>query len=302
MERAIAVLTLLALAGCMGVENPRALDEPVIVHHAQFRDGKLPAGSTGPKITATSIGTGSFRPGGIHVPLSGRATGEAYSVGVSLLGQGSGHWIVPVGPEDLLTPGELTWDLSFDVGVELEPGAYELGVVAIDGKGRAGPESRIEVCALSDLPDNRNVCKPDNEPPAAIAALRWNSDVDLDLVVIAPDGTRYNRSNFSQLEGDEVIARLDADGSSGCHKDGRRIENFVWLKKPQKGTWFLYANLFDACESRAVSFELTTYRKQTNGDGTFALREEKSVGAELLRAQTKSDATVPLYLTKIEFP
>ncbi len=296
----------LGLTACLGVDHSIGVDEPMVVHQGTFRKAKLPgtaeAQPGAPKVTSTTLATGSFNPGAPDVSLSGRVSADAYSVGVRFLDRGTGYWVVPAGAEDILTPGELTYELSFDVGSDVEPGPAQLGVVAFDERGKAGQQNRIDVCVLSDLPDNRNVCKPENEPPAAIAALRWNTDADLDLIVIAPDGTRYGRSNFSQLDGDEVVARLDADANSGCALDGKHIENFAWLEQPQKGTWYIYANLFDACQKQAVRFELTTYRKHDNGDGTFALNEEKSVAGEILRAQTQPDAARPLYLGKIEFP
>jgi hypothetical protein len=299
-------LALTVTSACLGVEDPIALDEPIVVHDGNSKKGKLP-GKNGevanaPRVTSTALGTGALRPGAQRVPVSGRVTGDAYSVGIRLLGEGTGYWVVPAGAEDLLTPGELTWDLSFDVGLDVAPGQHELGIVALDEQGRAGQQNRVEVCVLSDLPDRGNVCNAQNEPPAAIASLRWNSDADLDLIVIAPDGTRYSRSNFSQVVNEEVVARLDADGSSGCLLDGRRSENFVWEKQPQKGTWYVYANLFDACGKPSVSLELTTYRKHDNKDGTFALDEQRIFSAQLLRAQTNPDAAKPLYLTSIEFP
>ncbi len=290
-------------AGCRGVDDPRALSEPLVVHQADFKPGALPrVDPEGPSITTLEVGTLTLLPGLPHVPIAGRTTEGAFSVGVRLLDQGSGYWVVPVGAEDLLTPGERLWELAFDVGHGVAPGRKTLGLVAFDEAGRAGPQASIGVCIRSELPDEGNVCDPTIEPPAAIASLRWNADADLDLIVIAPDGTRYGRNKFSQVVDGKVVARLDADRTSGCLLDGRRIESFAWKEQPPKGTWYVYANLFDACAEPSVRFELTLYRKQSHAGGSFSLREEKVVGGQLLRAQSRADAERPLYLTKIEFP
>jgi hypothetical protein len=303
----IGLFTL--LFACGGADSPSGLDEPIIVHQGNFKDGALPGKKPDPDatdtklaITSSELGTGSLRPGSVNVPLSGRASGDTYAIGVSLLGQGSGYWVRPAAAEDPLVPGELDWDLTFDIGADVEPGKHQLGIVAIDKNGHGGLQSATEVCVRSDLPDEGNVCNPSKEPPVAIAALRWNVDSDMDLLVIAPDGTRYSRSKFSEIVNDEVVARLDGDSNSGCQLDGRHGEYFIWSKKPKKGTWYIYANLFDACQKTAVRFELTTYRKHTLKDGTFALHEERSVAGELLRAQAQPSAEFPLYLTKIDFP
>jgi len=304
-----AILALgLGLSACAGTEDPSALDEPVVVPFGDFKKGKLPGTSSKkgspeqPFITSAALATNRLRPGIQNVPFSGRATDGAYSVGVRLLDQGSGYWVRTVLAPDTFSPDEREWNLTFNVGILAEPGKQALGVVAFDKDGRPGSITRVDVCVESDLPDNGNVCDPKVEPPKALASLRWNTDADLDLIVLAPDGTRYSRSEFSQVVDGKVVARLDADGTAGCDLDGRRMETFEWLTKPKKGTWYIYANLFDACEHPAVSFALTTYRSKKHKDGTFSLVEEKSVGGTFLRAQATPDTATPLYLAKISFP
>ena len=76
----------------------------------------------------------------------------------------------------------------------------------------------------------------------------------------------------------------------------------MWHEPAPKGSWYLYANLFDICGKAAVSYELTTYRRKDNGDGTFSLKEEKTFAGEFLRTQVDTETASPLYLTRIEFP
>jgi hypothetical protein len=214
---------------------------------------------------------------------------------------GSGYWVRPVGSEDPLIPGELQWQLSVDAASEVTPGVHQLEVVAFDEHGNAGTKAVLPVCVASDVPDNMNVCNPENQPPFAVASLSWNADSDLDLTVVAPDGTTYGRSKRSLSVGGKVMVRLDGDGVSGCLADGRRRENFAWSEPPPSGVWRIYANLFDACTKPSVAFTLTIYGRVANPDGTFALTPVKALHGQFLRAQARADGSTPLFLSEITF-
>ena len=301
MPRALTLLALLVLAACESTEDPLALDEPIVVHEADFKRGALPSGGAGPTITSLALGFGVLRPGTLNAQLSGRATANAYSVGVRFRDQGSGYWVRPVGAEDPLIPGELQWQLAFDAASAIEPGQHQLELVTFGADGIPGVPMALPVCVASELPDNLNVCNPTSAPPFAIASLGWNSDSDLDLTVVAPDGTTFGRSKRSLLAGTKVLARLDGDGVSGCLADGRRLENFAWNEPPAAGTWHVYANLFDACGKPSTTFDLTIYRRQQNADGTFALWPVWNLDGQFVRAQANGGAGAPLFLTDITF-
>jgi len=61
-------------------------------------------------------------------------------------------------------------------------------LAAIDEQGNAGEETRLDTCITRPIPDNLNACDPTIAPPFAVLSLAWDADVDLDLVVVAPDG------------------------------------------------------------------------------------------------------------------
>lgn len=298
---ALFALAMLA-AACDSVDDPIALDEPIVAHEANFKRGALPGSApesgAEPRITSLALGFGVLRPGAQNAQISGRAAGSAYSIGARLLGQGSGYWVRSVGAEDPLLPGELQWQLSFDAAVEIAPGKQLLEVVAFDSQGNAGSKSVLPVCVASDLPDNLNVCNPTTPPPAYIASLHWNGDSDLDLTAIAPDGTAYGRSKRSLRSGDKVVVRFDGDGVSGCLADGRRRESIAFEGAPA-GPWKLYANLFDSCGAASTSFELTLYRRVQNPDGTYGLVEERTPYGQFIRAQANGGAGTPLFVTEL---
>jgi hypothetical protein len=308
--RLFCVLTLLATMACDGTDDPTALDEPLVVQQADFKRGALPftqaaAGAPAPTPTITSLAAafGVLRPGTRGAGITGRASKDAYSVGVRFADLGSGYWVHPVGGEDPLIPDELNWSFALDAASDITPGKHDLEVVTFDKDGNAGGKQALSLCIASDLPDNLNVCDPKVAPPLVIASLTWNTDADLDLTVVAPDGTAFNRTKRSLLRGGTVLARLDNDGVSGCLADGRRRESFVWLEAAQLGSWNVFVNLFDACEHPAVDFVLTTYQRVANPDGTFALLplNESKVTGTLTRAQANGGAKSPLFVSEIKF-
>jgi hypothetical protein len=256
-----------------------------------------------PAITSFSAGFGVLRPGTRGAQISGRSSKDAYSVGVRLKDQGTGYWVRPVGGEDPLIPNELGWNLAFDAASDIEPGKHDLEVVTFDVQGKAGTKQTLSLCIASDLPDNLNVCDAKNVPPLAIVSLRWNTDADVDLSLVAPDGTTYGRSKRSLISNGKVIAKLDDDGVSGCLADGRRSENFAFLEVPPLGTWDVYANLFDACTHLSVEFELSIYQRVGNPDGTFALSElsTQRVNGQLLRQQSNGGAGNATFVTDLTF-
>jgi hypothetical protein len=295
--------------GCNGESHSLGLGEPIFVHQAELKHGKLPgqsprSGDTSDedkRITSLELRFGVLRPGAPNLAVSGRTTGDAYAVAIRILELGSGYWLKPVGVEDPTVPGELTFELYLDAAVEIEPGRHTFAAVAFDKHGRPGRQYTIPVCVGSDVPDNLNGCNPETEPPAAVASLTWNADADLDLTIVGPDGKRYDRSNRFLVQDGEQTGGLDGDGVTGCLLDGRRRENFVWNEKPGSGTWLAYANLFDACGKAAVQFELTIHRRRRNEDGTFALLPQRTMRGEFVRAQANGGAGRPLYLGPIEF-
>ncbi|MDB4971955.1 MAG: hypothetical protein JWN48_296 [Myxococcaceae bacterium] len=308
LNRLLASALAMYVAACGSTEQPVALGEPIVVVHGSFKHGELPTasgvaadGGVSPVVTTYSLAVANLRPGARGAQLSGTASSDAYSIGVRLSDQGNGYWVEPVGSEDPLDPGQLTWSLEFDSSSAIKPGQRTLEIVAFDKDGRAGSKVQLPICVASDLPDNRNACNPKALPPLAIASLTWNADSDVDLTIVAPNGTTYGRSKRTLLSGSTVLATLDGDGSTGCLVDGRRMENFSWNDGTPAGTWKVYANLFDACGAPGVTFDLTIYQRQTNADGTFGLAEAHKVHGSFVRSQANGGAGAPLYLTDVQF-
>lgn len=306
--KVLALVAGLIFTACNDGEiESRALSEPIVAANADFKKGKLlsikaeDASADSPAILSMGFQARAFV-GASAVQLAGYTNEHASSVGFRLRGEGSGYWTTVVGPEDVFTPGSYDWSATVAFSTELAPGRYELQAVPFDEKGNAGVETVYKFCVESDFPDNGNACDPTIEPPAALAILRWNADVDLDLAVVSPKNVRYDRTNFSEVLDGDIVAEIDGDSSSQCLLDGRRSESFVWYTQPKTGSWYVYANLFNSCGEGAVAYELTVYRRKKNDDGTYSMREEKTFGGQFLRQQTQTSSADLLYLTRVNFP
>jgi hypothetical protein len=299
------LFALLSLSACDSEPSRLGLDEPIVASNAELKQGKLPGGDADERarITSLQLNFGVLTPGAPRLTISGRASDNAYAVGLRLDDLGSGYWLKPVGAADPSVPDELTFEYTISAGLEIEPGMHNFVAAAFDENGQAGPHYEIPVCVVSGLPDNGNSCDATNEPPPAIVSLIWHTDADLDLSIQAPNGKLYDRGNrFLLNEDGSLNFGLEYDGFPACLRDGRRRENFVFYDPPKRGTsWLVYANLFDGCGRSAVPYELIVYRSRKSGDGTFSLEPETLVNGEFLRAQQNGGAGTPLYLTAVDF-
>ena len=188
------------------------------------------------------------------------------ALGVQLEGEGTGHWVVPLGSPDPAAPGELLWQIGLDVAHDAPVGPQRLLFAAIDAEGDAGTQFALPVCVLGDVPDNRAACDPAAAPPAAVFSLAWQNDADLDLVVVTPEGkfvdpkhpTTAPPSDGTDDDEDDGLrpgdGAFDVDGMSACNPAGGRRENLVFQEKPRPGTYYLFVRLFDACDEAGASF------------------------------------------------
>lgn len=193
MNRTLAI-TALCVAGCSGDPQRVGVTEPFTVRNGAFKEGALPgappsdAGAVEPAITALESAGALVSTAQAGKVYLGRATAQTWSVGVRLDDAGTGWWSVPVGGADPSFGGELTWQFTADFGGDITPGLHRLRFVAIDGAGHAGSQRDLRVCVLPPVPDNLHACDPTIAPPAAVVSLSWDTDADLDLIVVTPDG------------------------------------------------------------------------------------------------------------------
>ncbi len=295
MTRACA-LSFALLCGCSGEPQRVGLDEPFTVRNGVFREGALPGappsdgGTTAPTITAAESAGALVSPGQAGKVYLGRATPEAYAVGVRLDDLGTGWWMIPVGGADPSFNNELTWQLTADFGGRVAPGLHRMRFVALDGAGRGGTQRDLRVCVLPEIPDNLRACDPTLAPPEAVISLAWDTDADLDLVVVAPDGrvidarhpttaAPVGASVPAERLRDPSTGVLDRNSNGACVLDRIRRENLVWQGAPQPGVWRAYVNLFDACRQTAARFRLSVWKRGASGAQEETLRRDGTLTA-----------------------
>jgi hypothetical protein len=276
--------------GCSGEILTDGVTEPIAVSFksggqivsGQFKEGALPgepappAGTpddelSAPRVTTTSAQTRIVTAGDVGKKLTGLATKDADAVAVKLDGAGTGYWLVTVGGADSSNDDQLEWNIALDVNVSAPVGLHDLLFAAFGPGGHAGTQRSFGLCVVPEIPDtdadgNHNACDPKVKPPEFVVSLAWDRPVDLDLHVVTPDGkivdAKHPTTGKPDSDGhvdptEDGIGVMDIDSNAACAPVGRQREDLVFRTKPPKGTYYAYANLFDACGESSVRFDLS---------------------------------------------
>lgn len=314
---ALAVVCAAAFACSDGQQAKIGTDEPIVVSGAQFIRGDMPGAppldgggddggtATGP-LTVLSVDYNNVHvvPGASGKSFGGIVTSDSAAVGIRLANRGSGYWVVPVGARDSQVPNgsDFSANVSFNVGDAA--GNADLLMVAIDANGNAGTQLDTQVCIGSRIPDNGHACDPSIAVPAVVFTLQWDANFDVDLHVVAPDGTDINpKTNPLQVMPDagqppSDDPKIDRDSLGRCVPDGWRQEDLVFPNYPVVGPYDIYADPFDACGQAAVRFKLTIWEAQ--GDGELHATYAQS-GELLNNASVTGGGTAGLFITEKQF-
>lgn len=311
------LLVALGALGCSGESLTRGLTEPFRIEGSQFIDGDLPgipgdsdaakeaAGAGLPSLVAFSSLT-IVPPGAVERSISGTATVGTSSVGLRFADLGDGYWVLPTTTADLFSENELAWGGLASYARQPKAGKHKLLGVAIDSEGRAGVQASLDVCLLPEVPDNGNVCDPAKDPPKLVISLGWNSPVDLDLRVVTPDGKIVDAKHPSTaLAGEdgkvdptaEGTGQILSDSNAACQIDGQQRENLVFQQRPPAGKYFVYANLFEACDQASVEFTLTLH-SSIPADDHFTQLETLSKSGGLQAIHANAGAALGTFLTQ----
>jgi hypothetical protein len=335
VNRAWYLLALCSAAlGCSdSYENLQGASEPFQIRSAQFFRGALPGSqpTDEPYVPGAPpqvrIATGNYiiPQGTTGLRFTGSVTGNAWSAGMLLSGQGNGWWMIGAGDIDATqTPPGYTIGGSADFANTIPVGPTFLIGVALDAQGHAGPQYPQAICISSAGPDGAAPCGG-ADPPVAVITLSWDTQVDLDLQVVAPDGTIVSPAHPTLHEPpktgpvDPNQPHINRDSNANCLIDGQRSESLIWPTVPPdkgtteypSGTYLIYANLFDPCGQQAVTFHARVSQAVAGssddgaaGAGDGASMVEKVVfdqAGEMIARQANSTKGLGLYVGKYVF-
>jgi hypothetical protein len=319
---AVVVSLALSLSACSGAKSETGLGEPLRLRNASFKSGDLPGeppsptSTTSPLVTSFETASTVVRPGQTEKGLLGRASPDTVAVGLRFADVGSGYWVLPVDGPDPQNNGELVWQTLADFGSDVPAGLHPLRVVAIDGSGHAGVQRELSVCVTPSIPDNLNACQPTTAPPSAVLSLSWDTAVDLDLVVVTPEGrivdAKHPRTIAPPPPGPSSsgvdagvtasVGTFDRDSNGGCAIDGVQRENLVFQARPPPGSYLVYASLFDACGQPPVHFRLSLFEPEVTADPkVLHLVESITKKGTLLPLEASGGSTLGTFVTEVTF-
>ncbi len=335
MIRRVLLVAALTAACSDGQKNLAGAEDAFRLRNGEHFDGALPGSDPLPAGTPIKDGdpprivvfslTGSLvvvqGQGGKKIP--GNATTNTWSIGMALSNAGNGWWMIPVGDLDSTsTPPTLGFSAVADFGQDVPVGPTLVEAVALDQQGNAGPKSEQSLCIASSGPDGASECPGGAPVPAAAITLTWDTEVDLDLQVLTPDGKLVTpRHPFvnDDDEGDPTKPHIDRDSNANCVIDGARRESLIWpTPKPGKGTavvpsglYAVYVNLFSPCGQQAVHFDVQISMAAPNdmgaggagSDGTDTVEKVLFERAgELVAVQANPTNSNGLFVTQYDFP
>jgi len=237
---------LLLVAGCSGTTADTGEDAGMQLAGAQFVRGGMPGEGGGPKVAALTLATTTIRIGTVGKPLAG-ALEPGSTAALVGLADDRGYWIVAAGVPEVDAPTFPSFRASASFARTLLPGAHDLVVRAVDGAGRVGPARVASLAALDpSIPEGR-----------LVVSLAWDTEADLDLHVVLPDGVEVYSRNINSYQPPsgqapdpdayQHGATLDADSNAKCVIDGRRRENVVWKDPPAPGHYIVRVDTFSMC-------------------------------------------------------
>lgn len=250
------VLLVLALAACEDLHADAGTDALMQVKNAQFRRGAMPAETSGPAVTGASLQSRT-EPGRNDLVGTGDLGEAANAVAIALEGD-VGYWTVPAKSPSSASPTEPTWSITYGLASSLQPGSYRYVLRAVDADGHFGPPALRPLTVV-----------PRGAPAGRLViSLTWDSQVDLDLHVVLPNGVEmfkrhpaeYEPPPISQGAPDPLAVHdggiLDRDSNARCVQDGQRAEHAVWVNPPPPGHYLVRVDTFSMCGGSSASWRL----------------------------------------------
>jgi hypothetical protein len=300
-------LLVLVLGTSCGVSSSVGSLEPFSVEGGQFVEGALPQADEDaddlPIVTSPAVSSAALRERLRGVNFSGTVSDTAQSIGVQFEGLGSGYWLIPTGGRDAQNPNAFLYSFTADLQAALPAGPQTLLAVGFDGQGRPGPATELSLCIRSLRPDNGNACVPTIAPPALVVSLEWDSPVDLDIAIVAPDDQVLSHKQPSLPAPDPLappLGRLVLDGNVDCNYDARQREDVVFDNFPPAGKYQIYVSLARTCGESAVTYEASYASRASEGGGNYGVRTKSLGSGTLTAAQVNLSASLGTFVAEVQ--
>jgi hypothetical protein len=261
--RRLSLLMILA-AGCTsGITPDTGLEAELRVSGATFIAGDLPAANGGPAVTEIDSNNNNIHPGEINKKLGGRLGVGGVVAAIQLDGD-AGYWTIPATNFDSTAPTELDFSATLSFSSHTTAGMRPLHVVAVDGNGKFGAPSTIDL----------DVAASAVQMSVLDVRLTWAEETDEDLHVELPDHTVVWAGNINSYTPPPPPAQpdpaapggvLDLDSNQQCLIDGLREENVFWTmtSPPPSGTYEVRVDTFSLCGQPDAHWTVEVFQ---NGD------------------------------------
>ncbi len=248
-----AAATSLAMVACSGANPSSGQTALMRVQGAQFVAGAIDTTTHGatPAVGSIAMQNNDLYPGVSGKSISGSVGPGSTAVLLGLEGD-SGYWIVPVKVLDQNTPGNFTFSAVVSFSPETpagDAGNLNLVVRATDKNGNLGPA--VLQPMTMDAPRPAGLL---------VISLDWDTDADLDLHVVVPEGDAGTTEIWSRkpsalpfgqpnatVDDGMAAGYLDSDSNSQCVIDGRDAENVIFPTTAPAGHYIVRVDTFSLC-------------------------------------------------------
>jgi hypothetical protein len=242
----------LAVAACGGAASDTGLEAAVRVAGGQFYRGSIDklASADAPAVVDVLNSQDVITPGLQNKQLSGRLDPGSTAVAIGFSGD-VGYWILAAGVPDADSPTQPTFHASLSFSPSLSQTSYDLIVRAVAPPNTFGPDVHVSLDVEQSLPPTG----------ALVVSLWWDTESDLDLHVVDPNGVEIWAGNINSYnpystsptpDAGASNGYLDFDSNAGCVIDGRCSENVIWAVAAPAGDYVARVDTFSLCGNSAA--------------------------------------------------
>lgn len=252
--RGWGLTALLTLAACDGVPADTGLEARMRVKDAQFYSGALDhlPGTAAPTVVDVLNSQPVITPGLQNKQVSGRLDPGSTAVALGLAGD-VGYWVLAADVPDSDSPSQPTFHANLSFSPVLPGKSYDLLVRAAAPPDTLGPTAHVTLEVQPSVPPTG----------ALVISLWWDSESDLDLHVVTPNGDEVWAGNINSYDPYATTpitdagawnegGILDVDSNPACVIDGRCNENVVWSAPPPAGEYLVRVDAFSLCGNSAA--------------------------------------------------